>query len=458
MIRIHTDNFVPKYVNGTWLWNDQQEKLKFDSHEAASKELSKEEFVTIGGFKFLANINQLEEMIFRQEFQRSDTTHDYEVILLQDIENLVLFLAPPEILSKDFIYFLNTKTVQRFLKALIIYFEYFLKLVEFVLIRRDEISGEKAQLQSEESTKIKRIYSQNLSQYRLLLAREYGEILLGNGEMSKFYHIKPIVNISQSIKDKWFHESFLAFCTICVWIAMFRRDLELIDMEMNRLFRSEHFSLVRSERYQFSAIEASMLYGKNYKRCNYRAQNSPLIMELNNVEKQNVPLLWLGERKYRGTDLRILQIELEFIVPDSQLCLIDVSHGILGHPKKIYDTLLNINWEAVRFQNYSELYDPYRIIRQPYLEIPKLNAELIREQSEKYESYYQLKHNYEGWDKKMLKKWLNRDDIIKYFKTEGILTDVWSKSQKEIKDTSYGPSVEEIIKKFLARKEKLRKK
>lgn len=144
MIRIHTDNFVPKYVNGTWLWNDQQEKLEFDSHEAASKELSKEEFITIGGFKFLANIDQLEEMIFRQEFQRSDTTHDYEVILLQDIKNLVLFLAPPEILTKDFIYFLNTKTVQRFLKALIIYFEYFLKLVEFVLIRRDEISGEKA--------------------------------------------------------------------------------------------------------------------------------------------------------------------------------------------------------------------------------------------------------------------------------------------------------------------------
>ncbi|XP_065369711.1 protein phosphatase 1 regulatory subunit 36-like [Calliphora vicina] len=458
MIRIHTDNFVPRYVNGTWIWNDQQEDLQFDSREEASKEISKEEYVVIGGYKFLANINQLEEMIFRQEFQRADTTHDYEAILIQDIKDLVMFLSPQEILTKDFIYFLNTKTVHTFLKALVIYFEYFLKFVEFILIRRDEIAGEKAQIQSEESTAIKRIFAKQLSQYRLLLAREYSEILLGNGEMKKFYHIKPIVNISQSIKDKAFHEGFLAFCTNFVWISMYRRDLELIDMEMNRLFRSEHFSLVRSERYQFSAVEASMLYGKNYKRCNYRAQNSPLIMELNSVAKENVPLLWIGARKYRGTDLRIFQIELEFIVPDSQLCLIDVSHGILGHPRKIYDTMLNINWEAVRFQHYSELYDPYRIIRQPYLEIPKLNAEELRKNCEKYESYYQLKHSFEGWDRRMLRKWLKREEIVNYFKTEGILTDVWLKCKKEIKETAYGPSVEEITKKFIARKEKLRKK
>lgn len=458
MIRIHTDNFVPRYVNGTWVWSEDEEALRFDSRYEAAKEVTKEEYVIIGGYKFLAEINQLEELIFRQEFQRLDTTHDYEAVLLQDIKDLVLFLAPTEIVTKDFIHFLNTKTVHSFLKALVIYFEHFLKLVEFILIRRDEISGEKAQMQSEESTEIKKIFSMHLMQYRLLLAREYSEILLGNGEMKKFYHIKPIVNISQSIKDKAFHEGFLAFCTYFVWIAMYRRDFDLINMEMNRLFRSEHFSLVRCERYQFTPLEAAMLYGKNYKRCNYRAQNSPLIMELNNVDKENVPILWIGERKYRGNDLRIFQIELEFIVPESQLCLIDVSHGILGHPRKLYDTMLRIHWEEVRFQNYSEVYDPYRIIRQPYLEIPQLDAEKIRKHCEKYESYYKIVKSFEGWDRKMIKKWSKRDEIVNYFKTEGFLTDVWMKCEKELKDTGYGPSVEEITKKFIARKEKLRKK
>lgn len=456
MIRIHIDNFVPKYVNGNWYWDDLKECLEFDYRSSATKNV--EDTIVTGGYQFKLEIDQVEEVIFRQEFQRTDTTHDADVILIQDIKNLVMFLAPSEILTKEFVHFMNKRSVDAFLKALIIYFEYFLKLVEFTLIRRDEITGEEAQIQSNESTEIKRIYSAHLSQYRLLLAREYSNIVLGNGELKKFYHIKPIVNISQSIKDKSFHESFLAFCTQVVWIAMYRRDYPTIDMEMNRLFRSEHFKLTRNDRIQFTEVETSMLYGKNYKRLNYRAQNSPLIQEISNVEKHNLPILWIGERKYRGNDLRIHQIEIEYIVPDSQLCLIDVSHGILGHPKKLYNTMLRIDWKAVRFENYSSHYDPYRIIRQPYLEIPKLDEEIMRKHCESYESYYQIKHTHEGWSKHMLDKWLKRNETVQYFKTEGMITDVWKKCEKELQDTSYGPSVEEIIKRFIARKEKLRKK
>lgn len=421
------------------------------------KEIESQAYV-VGGYRFRMHITQVEELTFRQEFQRGDLTHDADVILIQDIKNLALFLSPSEIVTKDLVRFLNTNTVHAFLKALIIYFEYFLKTVEFVLIRRDDISGEKAQIQSEESTEIKRIFSEHLSQYRLLLAREYSEILLGNGEMKRFYHITPIVNISQSIKDQHFHESFLAICTQVVWIALHRRDLELIDFEMNRLFRSEHFKLIRSERFQFSDVEASMLYGRNYKRCNYRAQNSPLIQELRGVQKENSPILWIGERLYRGNDLRIAQIELEFIVPESQLCLIDVSHGILGHPKKLYDTMLNIDWDSVRLQNYSKMYDPYCIVRKPYLSIPQLDAQKLRKHCRTYESYYRLHHLNEGWNRKMMHKWFRRDEIVKYFKTEAMLTDIWMMCRREVEDTSYGPSVDEITKKFLAQKEKLRKK
>lgn len=454
MLRIHTDNFVPKYVNGTWLWDDNQKNLHFDKRAVAVKE----HIILTNGFKFLGTINQVEEMIFRQEFQRPDTTHDADVILIQDIKNLVMFLAPTQIITKDFIQFVNTRTVDALIKSLIMYFEYFLKLVEFILIRRDEVSGEKAQIQSEQSTEIKRILSSHLSQYRLLVARAYSNIVLGQDEMSRYYHIKPIVNISQSIRDKAFHEGFLAFCTQVIWIAMHRRNYDIIDMEMNRLFRSEHFKLPRYEAIQYSKVEASMLYGKNYKRCNYRAQNSPLIQEISNVDNPNLPILWIGERKYRGTDLRIAQLELEYIVPDSQLNLIDVVHGILGHPKRLYNTLLKIDWEAVRYQDYSADYDPYRIVTQPYLEIPALDEEKLRQNCQTFESYYQLKTLREGWTKGMIEKWMRRNEILKYFKTEGMITDIWVKCDREVKDTSYGPSVDEIIKKFIARKEKLRKK
>ncbi|XP_013101496.2 protein phosphatase 1 regulatory subunit 36-like [Stomoxys calcitrans] len=415
---------------------------------------SDEKHITIGGFQFLNTMDKVEEMIFSQEFQRSDTTYDADVILLQDIKNLVLFLAPTDIITKEFVHFVNTETVHSLLKVLIMYFEYFLKLMEFIVIRREETKAEKARMQTQQSTEIKRIFSANLSQYRLLLAREYSKILLGNGDMKKFYHLKPLVNISQTLKDQRFHEGFLAFCTLVVWVAQQRRDLEDIEMEINRLFRSEHFSLVRPDKYHLTDVEASLLYGKSYRRCNYRAQNSPLIQELRNIEQKNLPILWIGERKYRGNDLRILQIEYEFIVPSSQLCLIEgVTHGILGRPKILCDTLLNTNWEAVHDQYYTK-YDPYRILMQPYLQLPKLEEM----ECQTYESYYQLVRCTELWDSKMLRKWIQRDEVIDYFKNEGMLTDIWMKCRKEVEDNTYGPSVGEIMTKFLARKEKLRKK
>ncbi|XP_054741131.1 protein phosphatase 1 regulatory subunit 36-like [Anastrepha obliqua] len=454
MQRIYTTTFVPKFCNGQWVWNANQERIEFEDTKDA--ELVKEDYVNTCGFNFSKTVNQLEELIFRQEFQRSDLTHDADVILVQDIKNIVLFLAPSEIITTDFIHFLHTFTVDRFLRALIIYFEYYLKMVEFVLIRRDEIAGEKAQIQSEDTNEIKRVYSTHLIQHRLLLAREYSTIIMGDGEMKGFYHITPIVNISHSIKDKRFHEAFLAFSTQVVWIAMHRRAYDYIDMEMYRLFRSEHFKLKRYAHINFTQAETSMLYGKNYKRRNYRAQNSPLIQELANVSTENLPILWIGERKYRGTDLRIHQLELEYIVPDSQLTLIDVCHGILGHPKKIYDTVLTINWEAVRFQNYSEIYDPYQLVRQPALKIPNVDEEKMRKYAQKFDTYYHVRMQYERVSKALIDKWCRRDAVIECF-TEDMITSIITKCEKELQRYSYGPSVEEITNKFLTRKKLLRK-
>ncbi|XP_005185298.3 protein phosphatase 1 regulatory subunit 36-like [Musca domestica] len=422
----------------------------------ASKETSKD-FINVGGYKFKSLMDKVEEMIFRQEFDRPDDTHDSDVILVQDIKNLVLFLAPTEMTSKNFVKFLNTESVHSLIKSLIIYFEHFLKILEFILIRREEMVGENAQMQNQDSTEIKRIFSAKLSQYRLLLAREYSRVLLGEGDTNKFYHMKPVVNISLSIKDQQFHECFLAFCTVLVWIAMQRRSVTVINWEIDRLFRSEHFALVQCK-LGLSNVEASILYGNNYKRCNYRAQTSPLIQELKNVEDENLPILWIGERKYRGNDIRIAEIELEYIVPSSQLCLIDVSHGILGRPKKLYDAMLNIKWDAVGNENYNLDYDPYRIIRQTFLNIPQLDAEKSRTYCQTYETFYQLKHSNELWKSNMIEKWIRRNDVIKYYKTEGMLTDIWMKCRKELEDMSYGRRVEEIIKDFMERKGKIRKK
>uniref|UniRef100_A0A1A9Z5F5 Protein phosphatase 1 regulatory subunit 36 n=1 Tax=Glossina pallidipes TaxID=7398 RepID=A0A1A9Z5F5_GLOPL len=412
----------------------------------ATREAKRDEFLMTNGFNFPTTINQVHELIYRQEFARPPISYDSDVIIIQDVKNLVAFLAPSTLLTKSLVEFINTETVASFLKALIIYFQYFLQVVEFILIQRDEITGEKAILLNAENPDMQRAFSAHLQQYRLLVAREYSHIILGESDTKKFYHIKPIVNISRSSFDDSFHEAFLAYCTQVVWIALHRRAYDVIDMEMNRLFRSEHFKLTHYPRYHFTKPEARTLYGPNYKICNYRTQNSPLIQELTKVDKHNLPILYIGKRKYRGNDLRIMQIELEYMVDSAQLSLIGFSLGILGHPKSLYNTLLKLDWQAVRKNNYSATYDPFLIFRQPHLEIPSLDEEKLRHYSETYKSFYQVKRRTEFWNPSMIRKWKKRDKIVKYFEAEGVISDIVVKCTKEIADASEGPSVEEIMK------------
>uniref|UniRef100_A0A1A9VVM8 Protein phosphatase 1 regulatory subunit 36 n=1 Tax=Glossina austeni TaxID=7395 RepID=A0A1A9VVM8_GLOAU len=431
MIRLHREDVVPRYVNGRWVWNEENETFKFNSRNEAKKE-----FVVTGGYKFLASLNQLEELVFRQDYQRSAKSFDADVVTTRDVVNLVTFLAPDEMMNKNFLQLINSFTVRLFLKALILYFNYFLKVVEFILIRRDEKTSS---LSSNESAQIQLILSSHLTQYRLLVARAYSVIIMGERDVKKFHHIQPFTKISMTRKDRTLHEQFLAFCTQFIWIIMHRRAYDIIDMEMNRLFRSEHFKLTRNEQIRFTGTEARMLYGKNYRRRDYRNQSSPLIQEISNVEKHNLPILWLGKRKYRGTDLRIKVLELEFVVNTAHSSLISASHGILGHPRHLYNTLLEPDWEAIRFSNFSKNYDPYYIVTQPSLKIPDLNEEEIRKLSKTYDSYYTLATYTEFWSDEEINKWMRRS------RTEGAVIDIWTKCRIDIAEKSLGSSVTEMM-------------
>ncbi|KAL9922764.1 protein phosphatase 1 regulatory subunit 36-like [Glossina fuscipes fuscipes] len=450
-------NITPIQVRGHWSSNREKESIEYDSRKGALPHAKKETFMITNNFMFSTTFDEADEHLFRQEFQRPSNTYDSDSILIQDVKNVVAFLAPATLMTASLIDFINTETANGLLKALIMYFEYYLKIVEFILIERDVEAAEDAQILGIEDIDVRRVYSAHLQQYRLLLAREYSRIILGEGDVKKFYHLRPIVNISKTVSDKYFHESLLAFCTQVVWITMHRRAYDVIDMEMNRLFRSEHFKLTRYPRLKFNKPEGQMLYGPNYKRSNYRIQCSPLIQELNNVSQHNLPILSIGKQKYKGTDLRIRQIEMEFLVDVAQLVLNGISFGILGHPKHLYSTLLKLDWHKVRKHNFSKTYDPYGIFTQPHVKIPTSNEEKLRIYAETYEPDLNVKCQIELWTPEMLRKWKMRDKFIRQFKAKGAFTDIWSKCSKELADTSYGPEVEEIVKKFLADKAKHRK-
>ncbi|KAH8354480.1 hypothetical protein KR084_012045, partial [Drosophila pseudotakahashii] len=454
MKRVHVDNYAPKYYSGKWSWDAEKDCLHFQAHN--DLENARERYITTNGYKFLRTMDQEEELIFRQEYVRPKSNNS-DVVVLADIRNLVLYLMPREFLSYKFVKFMHEREVLYVIHALIIYFEYYLRLVEFVLIRRDELSGQMGQVQSEQTSEMKRTFSVYLSQYRMLVARNYCLIIGGERNLAKYYHMKPISNISATIHDKYFHEQFLAVAIQIVWICMHRRAYYIIEMEMNRLFRSEHFVSAHPEYLNFTEAERSLLYGRNKKNWNYRIQESPLVQELKLVPEEDLPILWIGERKYRGSDRRIAEMELEYIVPGSQLRLIDISHGILGHPKNLYNTLLYLDWPAVRFSNFSEHYDPYHIIRRPLLEIPKIGELQMRKMSDNYEHFYKLCRIYETCTHDQICQWVKRDINIKFFRSGGLLTNIVSRCEKELASTSSGPSVDLIISNYFKTISKIRK-
>ncbi|KAH8354481.1 hypothetical protein KR084_012044, partial [Drosophila pseudotakahashii] len=451
MKRVHVDNYAPKYYSGKWSWNAEKDCLHFQAHN--DLENARERYITTNGYKFLRTMDQEEELIFRQEYVRAKSNNS-DTVVMRDIRDLVLYLMPREFLTYMFVEFMHEPPVHSVLHALVIYFEYYLRLVEFVLVRRDELAG---QVQSEQTIDMKRTFSVNLSQYRMMVARNYCEIIKGKGLMAKYYHMKEISNISATIRDKYFHEQFLAVAIQIVWICMHRRAYYIIEMEMNRLFRSEHFVSAHPEYLKFTEAERSLLYGRNSKNLNYRVQISPLVQELEYVAPEDLPILWIGRRKYRGTDARIAQLEMEYIVPGSQLHLIDVSHGILGHPKKLYNTLLNLDWPAVRFSNFSEQFDPYHIIRRPHLVIPKLGELKMRQMNETYEHFYKFSRVFEPVTHHQICNWVKRDIRIKFFRSGGLLTNVVSRCEKELGSACEGPRIDKIIAHYFKIMSKIRK-
>jgi Protein phosphatase 1 inhibitor len=65
----------------------------------------------------------------------------------------------------------------------------------------------------------------------------------------------------------------------------------------------------------------------------------------------------------------LYDLEMNFITPECHLCLVGCRLGILGRPKYLYDTMLNLNEAALRKMNWNEEYDPYGVISRVFINI-----------------------------------------------------------------------------------------
>lgn len=217
---------IPQYVSGQWTWLNRSECIRFqqnpiDKLPDCALPAPRLKF----GIQFKDYMDEVEEDLFLEQFARPDFSKDSDVITIQDIKNVALFTAPRNAFSRNFIKFVHLPTVDEFFNDLIIYFEHFLKLVEFLIIRRDEV---KTKILDMRSVRLEQMLAEYLVQHRLLLAREYAKIVIGFKDTGKFHHLANKSKQSKTEKDSAFYETFVCFCTRIVWIAMHRKSYAVI--------------------------------------------------------------------------------------------------------------------------------------------------------------------------------------------------------------------------------------
>lgn len=227
-IRIFSNDFVPKYASGKWIWNNDLKQIQFQK----KKELREHIPTSVSWVKFKKCMNQAEEIVFVEKFWRKASSNDSDVIIIQDIKNLVLFLAIGDCVNGRFVEFFHAPIVDEFLNDLIIYFEYYFKLLEFLLAQRKRNDSTESKLSDKVSMAREVALSEKMDQYRIILAREYSQILLGADGARRFHHMANPLRLSYKDLDLSLMETFTSFCVSIAWIGMHRKNFDAIGEPM----------------------------------------------------------------------------------------------------------------------------------------------------------------------------------------------------------------------------------
>lgn len=235
-----------KFKTGHWTWSGTEAKLKFHSHVPAAdddKKTKNHSRAVDAGLKFAEHIDVADETVFREIFLRPSSFYDSEAVTVQDIKNLALFTLKSKA-PRRFIEFVHSTTFDQFLHAIIFYTDFFLMVVELLLIRRDKEAN--GQLRDNFSIKAEQFLARQLSDRRVLVARDYSKVSY------PLDHINfPLISFPTSFqillmcnkkattsgrfearptpeKDLQFFESLIDFTIQCTFIAMQRRAFNTI--------------------------------------------------------------------------------------------------------------------------------------------------------------------------------------------------------------------------------------
>lgn len=167
-LTLHRDK-EHRYKKGIWTWDEDEIKFHSFQIDQFKQKQSVDFRIQIG-----EQMNVAEEKVYRDSFQAPVSPENTEVLTLQDIKNLVFFLIKTKV-SQKFIECVCEEIFDKFLFSVIFYTDYFLKVLELLLIRRDSTLVD-GKTRDKFSYKVEQYLSKQLSNRRLLISREYSKV------------------------------------------------------------------------------------------------------------------------------------------------------------------------------------------------------------------------------------------------------------------------------------------
>ncbi|CAG9832661.1 unnamed protein product [Diabrotica balteata] len=336
---------------GYWMWDHFNNTLMFMGYDPTaqqrlkSKSTATESTTAINvvvDTTFKDTFGTASQTRFRKIYERRVRINDLNVVILQDCKDVALFSCDPKLLTLEFVSFFHTKAVDRFLRSAIIYFQYYLQVWHRMQFRRVEASRK---LRQPVVTELENVIRDDLADLRSMLARDYAVILTGVGDSKKFHHMYNKNNVSLSDKDRKRFEMFVKMAVRVIWIALKKKNLTIIEKELNRLLRTTIFSPMEHDQYKMYQFlptpeEARILKGKACTSEKKLLHRSPLIQEIV-FDQHDYRMLCIGVTDVEDRSERLDYLRMAYTVPEELLEELEVGVGILGVPKKFLDPVLN---------------------------------------------------------------------------------------------------------------------
>ncbi|XP_033217112.1 protein phosphatase 1 regulatory subunit 36-like isoform X2 [Belonocnema kinseyi] len=289
---------------------------------------------------FQESLNPTEEMKFKRHFMRKITPMEPDIIILQDIKNLVLYLITRQ-LSVEFIQFFHRPIVDRFLRALIIYFQFFTETWEELMETRNA-TEKKAENPLTRGSALKR--ADDLNCLRCILGKEYSNIITGGENGARYHHMmageKSLIQ-SQNEKDLRIFETLIGVSHRVVWIALKRQYFHLIEIELQRLFRTDAYNTAGRKNPGFykniQENEILELHGPKMLPRRKLLRNSPLPYQVVYTE---CDFRLLALDVLNSKDPRINYLQNALLLHEEKLTEFGIEVGILGMPRSNFDIFL----------------------------------------------------------------------------------------------------------------------